>query len=123
MKSVLIELFAREKVKMGAIDFIFCNDEYLLQINQQFLNHNDYTDIITFDLTEAGPKLGEIYISVERVTENAQSLGLTREDELRRVMFHGCLHLCGYKDKLNDDKVLMRQKEDEYLRLYKKRST
>ncbi|HSF46024.1 MAG TPA: rRNA maturation RNase YbeY, partial [Chitinophagaceae bacterium] len=72
---------------------------------------------------DPAPKQGEIYISVERVVENATNLGVAREEELRRVMFHGCLHLCGYKDKLNDQKAIMRKMEDKYLRLYKQRST
>jgi rRNA maturation RNase YbeY len=151
MKATLLEMFSKEKVPVEAIDFILCNDEYLLQINQQFLQHDDFTDIITFDLTEPSggssilaqssgngasglrarkgdgkssvPKLGEIYISVERVLENAALLGVSREEELRRVMFHGCLHLCGYKDKLNEQKAIMRKMEDKYLRLYNLRST
>jgi rRNA maturation RNase YbeY len=156
MKAMLIELFGKEKVPVELIEFIFCNDEYLLRINRDFLQHDDLTDIITFDLsnpfpgeplsndlsgdgrldivsrktspTGGGPeavipKHGEIYISVERVLENAATVGVGRLDELRRVMFHGCLHLCGYKDKLNEEKVLMRKMEDKYLRLYKLRST
>jgi len=156
MKAILIELFGKERVPVELIEFIFCNDEYLLKINREFLQHDDLTDIITFDLSNpfpgesfsnhlsgggrvdiaarkmspAGsgptaviPKHGEIYISVERVLENAATLGVGRQDELRRVMFHGCLHLCGYKDKLNEEKVLMRKMEDKYLRLYKLRST
>ena len=151
MKATLLEMFSKEKVPVESIDFILCNDEYLLQINQQFLQHDDLTDIITFDLTEpsggssglapslregvsplrvgkryalvSGPKQGEIYISIERVLDNAASLGFSREEELRRVMFHGCLHLCGYKDKLNEQKAIMRKMEDKYLRLYNRRST
>jgi rRNA maturation RNase YbeY len=151
MKSVLLEMFLKEKVPVAAIDFILCDDEYLLQINQQFLQHDDFTDIITFDLTSSVeqltrqgakiqankrgapkskvtdhggiPKQGEIYISVERVQENGSSLGVNRVEELRRVMFHGCLHLCGYKDKLNEQRAIMRQMEDKYLRLYNLRST
>lgn len=153
MKATLLEMFSKEKVPVETIDFILCNDEYLLQINQQFLQHDDLTDIITFDFSESQgasvhtsssggsqsgavgsrarkgaapasvPKQGEIYISVERVLDNAALLGVNREEELRRVMFHGCLHLCGYKDKLNEQKVIMRKMEDKYLRLYNLRST
>jgi rRNA maturation RNase YbeY len=129
MKGLLIDLFKKERTPVAEINYIFCTDEYLFEINQQFLQHDDYTDIITFDLTEhptgnsANPKLGEIYISVDRVLDNARQLQTTRDEELRRVMIHGCLHLCGYKDKLNEQKRIMREKEDQYLRLYKRRST
>lgn len=129
MKALLIDLFRKERTPLAEINYILCTDQYLLEINKQFLQHDDYTDIITFDLTEqpAGPspapKQGEIYISVERVLDNARQLKTTREEELRRVMIHGCLHLCGYKDKLNEQKRIMREKEDQYLSLYKRRST
>jgi rRNA maturation RNase YbeY len=129
MKALLIDLFRKERTPLAAIRYIFCTDEYLLGINRQFLQHDDYTDIITFDLTEGSdgkspaPKQGEIYISVERVIENARLLMTERDEELRRVMIHGCLHLCGYKDKLNEQKRIMRKKEDQYLSLYKRRST
>ncbi len=136
-KALLIELFRKEHTPLNEISYILCSDEYVLQINRQFLKHDNYTDIITFDLSgDVGhprtrksapdanvPKVGEIYISVERVADNALALNTDREEELRRVMIHGCLHLCGYKDKLNEDKVLMRKKEDQYLRLFKQRST
>lgn len=129
MKELLIDLFRKERTPLAEIRYIFCTDEYLLEINRQFLQHDDYTDIITFDLTDAFtgqspvPKQGEIYISVERVVDNARQLNTSREEELRRVMIHGCLHLCGYKDKLNEQKRIMRKKEDQYLSLYKRRST
>jgi rRNA maturation RNase YbeY len=134
-KALLIELFRKEQVPLAGVSYILCDDEYLFQINRQFLKHDDYTDIITFDLSgEVGinqqrptpgaiPKVGEIYISVDRVVDNAMELETDREEELRRVMIHGCLHLCGYKDKLNEEKTVMRRKEDEYLRLFKQRST
>lgn len=129
MKTLLVDLFRKEKTLLGEISYIFCSDEYLLEINRQFLNHDDYTDIITFDLTDSSNsgfipgRKGEIYISIDRVVDNAKTLGLSRQDELHRVMIHGCLHLCGYKDKLNEQKALMRKKEDQYLSLYKRRST
>jgi probable rRNA maturation factor len=133
-KALLIELFRKERTPLAEVSYILCDDDYLLQINRQFLKHDDYTDIITFDLSgEIGdrqakgpalaPKVGEIYISVERVADNARQLKTERQEELRRVMIHGCLHLCGYKDKLNEDKAVMRKKEDQYLRLFKQRST
>lgn len=132
MKCLLLDIFRKEKRRLGSLSIIFCSDEQLLGINREFLNHDTYTDIITFDLTEnlrangnnkPDPISGEIYISSERVVENAIKLKVDRNTELRRVMIHGCLHLCGYKDKLNADKVVMRRKEDQYLSLLKQRST
>jgi rRNA maturation RNase YbeY len=131
MKWLLLEIFREEQTSLQSLSFIFCSDEYLIGINREFLNHDTFTDIITFDLTEKHPSgpdkpvpiAGELYISTDRVEENALKLRTLREVELRRVMIHGCLHLCGYKDKLNADKTLMRRKEDHYLSLLKKRST
>jgi probable rRNA maturation factor len=132
MKSLLLELFKKERTSLGSLSIVFCSDDYLLTINREFLNHDTYTDIITFDLSEGhsnltnskkAPTSGEIYISTDRVEENARNLKVDRVSELRRVMIHGCLHLCGYKDKLNADKTLMRRKEDQYLSLLTKRST
>lgn len=102
-----------------ALDYIFCTDEYLLGINQQFLKHDTLTDIITFDLSDSIDELmGEIYISVERVRENAQKFGVNYNDELHRVIFHGALHLCGFKDKKEADRLEMRRMEDKCLREY-----
>ncbi|MFM9910999.1 MAG: rRNA maturation RNase YbeY, partial [Chitinophagaceae bacterium] len=89
-----------------------------LSINQQFLNHDFYTDIITFNLSESVNLKGEIYISLERVLENSFQYKTSRKEELHRVIFHGALHLCGYNDKSKADKLLMRRKEDAYLNLY-----
>jgi rRNA maturation RNase YbeY len=101
------------------VDFIFCSDEYLLKINREYLKHDDFTDIITFDLSEReGRLVSEIYISVERVRENAAHFGVGFEKELHRVMFHGLLHLCGYKDKSVEEVKVMRGKEEEYLQQY-----
>jgi len=98
------------------INYIFCSNEYLLQINREYLNHDYYTDIITFDNTEKGePVQSDIFISVECVAENAQEYNISFQDELHRVMIHGILHLCGYKDKTLQQQKTMRQKEDEYL--------
>jgi probable rRNA maturation factor len=111
----------REKVGFDNLDYIFCTDSYLLQINEDFLHHHDLTDIITFNYTAAGvsPKHmeGEIYISIDRVRENAKLFESTIEDETHRVMVHGVLHLCGYKDKTLAQKRLMREKEDACLSL------
>lgn len=102
------------------ISFVFCSDDFLLDINSRFLNHDDYTDIITFDLRSTMDKFieSEIYISVDRVRDNAGLLGVPFSAELLRVLFHGVLHLCGYKDKTKRDTTLMRRMEDNYLRLY-----
>ena len=119
LKEFIRLLCEKENRTIDEINIVFCADEYLLQINQQFLNHDTYTDIISFDYTEKkGPLNGEIYISVDRVKENALLLGSSFKQEIHRVIFHGILHLCGYKDKLKADKLLMREKEDFYLREY-----
>lgn len=111
----------RKGVKTVELNYIFCNDDYLLEMNQQFLNHDTLTDIITFDLSESKDNLvGEIYISIERVKENAAKYDTTAKDELHRVIFHGALHLCGFKDKKDADKKIMRQKENECLAAYHK---
>lgn len=102
-----------------SLTYIFCTDEHLLQMNKQFLNHDTYTDIITFDLTADDNSLeGEIYISTDRITENALKFGVDYNNELHRVIFHGALHLCGYKDKTAADKVEMRKMEDKCLKAY-----
>lgn len=101
----------------GELNYIFCSDDYLLAINNQFLNHDTYTDIITFGLGETGDIEGEIYISVPRVRENARTAGLAFHDELDRVIIHGVLHLLGYSDKTPRRKALMRKKEDACLSL------
>ena len=119
LKSFIRNIFKREGRKMEGLLYIFCNDRYLLDINRRYLNHEDFTDIISFDLS-SDPTIihGEIYISVERVRENATKLGVSFKEELHRVVFHGALHLCGYKDKLKSDQVIMREMEDRYLGLY-----
>lgn len=119
LKGFIQELFKREEQGLSNLQYVFCTDEYLLQINQEFLNHDTYTDIVTFELSP-DPEVteGEIYISIDRVKENADQYEVTENYELHRVMFHGALHLCGYKDKTKKDVELMRQKEDEYLKLY-----
>lgn len=119
LKSFIIGLMRAEGQPASQLSYVFCSDDYLLKINQDFLQHNDLTDIITFDLSEdVRVKTGEIYISVDRVRENAESFGVGFAEELYRVMFHGALHLCGYGDKEDADKTLMRAKEDFYLRQY-----
>lgn len=99
----------------GDITYVFCNDEYLGSMNAKYLKHNTLTDIITFDYSEKGKLSGDIFISIERVKENAGSFNTTLNQELGRVMAHGVLHLSGYKDKTPDDKKMMKSKEDFYL--------
>lgn len=106
-----------EKFKVGDIQFVFCNDDYLLKINQDFLKHNTYTDIITFNYNVSKIVNTEVYISTERVKENAKKYNSSFTSELHRVIIHGILHLCGYKDKSTSDKELMTTKEDYYLSL------
>jgi probable rRNA maturation factor len=107
----------KEKKKAGPLSFNFCTDEYLLQVNREHLNHDYYTDIITFDFSEHPIVSGDIYISIDRVKDNAKTEGKTFTNELMRVLIHGVLHLCGYKDKKPADARLMRDKEDYYLSL------
>lgn len=103
---------------VGEINFIFCSDEYLLKINKEYLNHDTFTDIITFDSSENDDEIaGDIFISIERVRENAKKFKCKIGDELHRVMVHGILHLCGYDDLTADDKKEMTDKENYYLGL------
>jgi rRNA maturation RNase YbeY len=119
LKAFIKSLCKKEGYMPGTITFIFCSDETLLEMNRQFLNHNYYTDILTFDLSEQkGEITGEIYISIDRVRDNANSFGKTFKEEIHRVIFHGVLHLCGNKDKTAKESVQMRQKEDYYLSRY-----
>ena len=119
LKQFIIKLFRQEKKPLAELSYIFCSDQYLLDINRQFLQHDFYTDIITFPLSDPGqPISGEIYISVDRVRDNAREFGSSIQQELLRVIFHGALHLCGYKDKSPRDEKLMRAMEDKYLELY-----
>lgn len=101
------------------LTYVFCDDDYLLEKNQAFLNHDTLTDIITFDLSETEQELtGEIYISIDRVRENAAKFTVPYTTELHRVIFHGALHLCGFKDKKKEDKALMTQMENTCLQQY-----
>lgn len=102
----------------GEINYIFCDDAYLLEINQQYLDHDTYTDIISFDYSVGNELNGDIFISVERVKENAEEFSVEFEEELKRVMAHGVLHYSGYKDKSEEDEKLMRQKEDEKIAMF-----
>ena len=107
-----------EDFLLGQIDYIFCTDDYLLKLNQEYLNHDTFTDIITFDYTNGRTISGDIFISTERVQENAKSFEVDFQEELLRVMSHGVLHLMGYGDKSEEDKKLMREKEEEKIKMF-----
>jgi len=118
IKSWVKRIIELEKRKIGNINFVFTTDEDLLKVNQQFLKHDTYTDIITFDYTEGKTINSDIMISVDRVGENAKKLSIEFQEEMRRVMIHGILHLCGYKDKTKADSELMRKKENWALKKF-----
>lgn len=107
-----------EAKKLEEISYIFCDDDYLLTLNEEYLDHDTYTDIITFDYTLGKLLQGDIYISTERVQENAVTFGVSFDEELRRVMIHGILHLCGYKDKSEEESDIMRAKENDKMQLF-----
>ena len=115
LKGWMENIILSEGKKLGTINYIFCDDEYLLKINQDFLQHDYYTDIITFDKVRGKSISGEIFISLQRVKENAEIFQKPYEQERRRVMAHGILHLCGYKDKTPEEQEIMRSKENFYL--------
>lgn len=133
LRAWIVSALQKEKKKPGEISFIFCSDDYLLEMNKSYLNHNTLTDIITFDYSsgdakemtsDKGPKIsGDIFISIDRVKENAAKFGTGFVNELHRVMIHGILHLAGYKDKSKPDKELMTLKEDFYLNLLKRQTS
>ena len=105
-----------EGATLGAVSYIFCSDDYLHQMNVEYLNHDTLTDVITFPYND-NPIEGDIFISIDRVKDNAQDLNIAFNDELHRVMIHGVLHLCGYSDETDEQEEEMRQKEDEYLKV------
>lgn len=113
----LSSVIGAEKKKLGEVNYIFCDDNYLHKINLDFLNHDTLTDIISFDYTSGDVVSGDIYISVERVEDNAADFKTSFRDELNRVMVHGILHYCGYKDKSIEEAKMMRSKENSYLAL------
>jgi len=118
IRSWLKTIAKKEKYSILELNYIFCSDEYLLQINKDFLDHDYYTDIITFDNSEVKGKIeGDIFVSIDRVKENAQLQQTSLKDELHRVLVHGLLHLTGYKDKTAKEKEIMRKKEDTSLSL------
>ena len=107
-----------ENKKEGDINYIFCDDEYILEINKQYLDHDYYTDIISFDYSVGNELNGDIFVSIDRVKENATDFNATFDDELKRVIIHGILHYCGYKDKSEEDEAVMRSKEDEKTKMF-----
>ncbi|WP_047095101.1 rRNA maturation RNase YbeY [Chryseobacterium lactis] len=118
-KKWLEDLILSEGKKTGEINYIFCDDEYLLKINQDYLQHDYYTDIITFDYVKGKTISAEIFVSLQRISDNASTLSRDYEDELRRVLAHGILHLIGYKDKTEEEEKEMRRMEDLYLAKYR----
>ncbi len=113
--SWLENLLQNEEKKTGKIVYIFCSDEYLLEVNRKYLNHDYYTDIITFDYVKGKTVSGDIFVSLPRIFENAEMHNTSTDKELHRVLAHGLLHLSGYKDKSEEEQIIMRGKEDFYL--------
>lgn len=118
LKEWIAEAVAAEEFLVGEINYVFCTDEYLHKINLQYLNHDTYTDIISFDYRVGKQLHGDIFISVDRVRENATKFEVDFNSELLRVLIHGILHFCGYKDKLDNEVNAMRAKEDYYVARY-----
>jgi len=107
-----------EGFSAGQIDYIFCSDDYLLELNKEYLNHDTFTDIITFDYRDGNTISGDIFISTDRVEDNAKKYDVAFSNELKRVMSHGVLHLAGYGDKSNEEKRIMREKEEEKIKMF-----
>lgn len=114
----LKDLIISEDKKPGEINYIFCDDDHLLQVNKDFLNHDYYTDVITFDYVKGKTISADIFVSLPRILDNSSTLSNTFNSELLRVLAHGILHLCGYKDKTDEEISEMRQKEDYYLSIF-----
>ena len=117
IKPWIEKIIITEEKRLGEINYIFCDDEYLLKINQDYLQHDYYTDIITFDNVRGKTISGEIFVSLQRIKDNASLISKNYEEEKKRVIAHGILHLCGYKDKTEEEQKKMRAKEDFYLSL------
>lgn len=119
LKNIISELFNQEHTLLKRLDYIFCSDEYLLDLNQRSLQHDYYTDILTFPLSDEGtPVVAEIYISLDRVKDNSRLHDTSFENEILRVIFHGALHLCGCNDHSKNEKYVMRRKEDYYITMF-----
>lgn len=119
LKTFIEKLFLLEKKPLDSLAYIFCSDDHLLNFNSEFLKHDFYTDVITFDLSsDDSGIIGEVYLSIDRIKENAKAEKVSFNEELHRVIFHGALHLCGYKDKKKEDRLIMRTMENRYLAIY-----
>lgn len=118
LSNWISRVIVSEEKKEGEINYIFCDDDYLLNLNEQYLNHDTLTDIISFDYSMGNEIHGDIFISTERVKDNAADFKVSFEEEIKRVMVHGVLHYCGYKDKTEEDEALMRSKEDEKIKMF-----
>jgi rRNA maturation RNase YbeY len=114
----ITKIITSENKLEGQINYIFCNDDYLHKINLQYLNHDTFTDIISFDYSEGNFLQGDIFISIERVLDNATDFNISLLEELKRVMAHGILHYCGYKDKSSEEQKIMRQKEEQKMKMF-----
>ena len=114
----LEDIIVNEEKKLGKIQYIFCDDEYLLNVNREYLQHDFYTDIITFDYVKGKKISGDIFVSLPRIKDNAVQLSTDENEELKRVLAHGILHLCGYKDKSEEEQAMMTEKENYYLSKY-----
>lgn len=123
LKQAVKDLVLNEGKSLKDLSLVFTDDDYLLEVNKQYLNHDYFTDVITFDYSEFPNVSGDVMISLDRVKDNALSMNLAYELEFYRVVFHGVLHLCGYKDKKKEDVSLMREKEDFYIQRFVSRET
>jgi len=123
LKQAVKSLVLNEGKSLKDLSLVFTDDDYLLEVNKQYLNHDYFTDVITFDYSDFPEVSGDVMISLDRVKDNALSMNLAFEQEFYRVVFHGMLHLCGYKDKSKEDVVLMREKEDFYIQRFVSRET
>lgn len=118
VKNWIKSVITSEGKMLGDVNYIFCSDEYLLEVNKQYLDHDYYTDIITFDYVEGDVISGDIFVSVDRVEENGKQFGSGFDSELRRILVHGVLHLIGFPDKRPEEKKIMTEKEDQYLAIF-----
>ena len=123
LKQAVKNLVLNEGKSLKDLSIVFTDDDYLLEVNKQYLNHDYFTDVITFDYSDFPEVSGDVMISLDRVEDNALSMNLAYEQEFYRVVFHGVLHLCGYKDKSKDDVLIMREKEDFYIQRFVSRET
>ena len=119
LKHFIVQIFTVKKKKLGCLNYVFSNDREVLRINRKYLNHDSYTDVIAFDLSDTDQEVqGEIYVSIDRIKQNARTFNVSFSEELHRVIFHAVLHLCGYRDKTIDERMVMRAEENRYLTRY-----